>query len=730
MRKIISLFLACVLIFALAACGNKTPEQNTVRDAVEVELINTHFNTYDYQRERIVLDIPESFIYAALAYGNRFYYITVESDSQDKPVIVVTSLNMDGSDTKRIEMQSPGDEVSSFSITEDGNFAFIVFNRTVTLQGINLSVFYIEYDRSGTELTRRELRDFALVDFPQLNTFAILNDGRVLAIDPNENELCEIDFISRDRGDSYLFAEESGRVRGIFSTEKSSPFDILVSDDFYLYGYCFETNEQTVLLRWVQSGFSNVNFAQACIFDDGHIIILIPNRNATGEVMTELYFLTPFRRTVTLTLKALSVPDDVRRAVALFNRQNPPYRIEIYEYFDQKNIPAGTNIDIWREILNQAMMRLQEDLMAGNLPDIFYMPTEEMIDRGFLLDLNPLIDADPDINRDDFFQNVFIEMLRPDGTLFGISNKFYINTIVSRNEILGHIDTWTLAELISLIHSTQDMTLPFGRFMTRENLLGLVSLYGLGFFDFDNFQASFDSDEFINLLNAAKLLPSFSDLPHDTGIYGSFTEVLQMQTGDQILSYVNFHSPSGYQLFAESLTDFLALGIPTAAGGKHMITHYGTIGIGANTNHVDAAWAFLRSFLLPSAAEFEPEGGSFGFPLRIDLFNELVKNTITTIPYVPGEGEIAESPHETYSLFDGLEVIVLLSMSEETANGLRTLIESAVHPGRGMSEELWAIIEGDLADFYAGARSAEETARIIQNRVERWMSEQHLLAGG
>jgi len=79
---------------------------------------------------------------------------------------------------------------------------------------------------------------------------------------------------------------------------------------------------------------------------------------------------------------------------------------------------------------------------------------------------------------------------------------------------------------------------------------------------------------------------------------------------------------------------------------------------------------------------------------------------------------------EILSAFDGSARIELYAMSDETARNLYAFIESAIPIGGSIGDELWEVIKGDLADFYAGVRSAEETARIIQNRSQIWLSEQ------
>jgi len=206
-------------------------------------------------------------------------------------------------------------------------------------------------------------------------------------------------------------------------------------------------------------------------------------------------------------------------------------------------------------------------------------------------------------------------------------------------------------------------------------------------------------------------------------------EILRMQEGQQLLSMVTFASPDKYQAFTDTFEDSIFLGVPTANGGVNIIIPYSQIGIGAATEHADAAWEFLRTFLLPSAADFSRDfSGDIGFPIRIDLYNELIEDAKTPRTYLGETGKEVEYPREVLNVYDGTGRVELYAMSDETANGLRALIESAVSLERGMGDELWEVIEGDLADFFSGVRTAEETARIIQNRAERWLSEQELLS--
>jgi len=745
-KKVLSLFLICIFILNIAACGSRTPESEREQGGtggagigvgVDAEMINTHFEAFAYHRERVEFTSSGNFIQAATSHANQIYYAYIDFISRDNFNLIITNTDADGNETGRLEIQSPGNEIASFKITQAGNYAFMLFHRTIATQGFDIEAYYVEYDRNGTQLIQKEFGKFTLIDNPQNNTFVILNDGRIFALNTNERTLNELDFNSRDWGETLPFPDTGNMIFGIFPADANSSFDIFISDTSYLYGYNIEKNEMTVLFDWMQTGFVNIYYIHTGILDDERIFILAGDGNARGEWDAELYILTPVSRDempekIILTMSGMTVSQDMRQAVAAFNNKNSDYRIEIYEYINQADYVGVTESADFIAVHDRARLRFQVDLMAGNIPDIIFNPTSEVYDRGFLIDLYPFIDADPDINRSDFFPSALSAMEWSDGTLLSFSNKFYIETIMSSYDLLGHIDKWTPAVLLTLIEQVKDKPFPFGAGFIRDNLIFLMLNTGImGYIDPDNFNVNVDNDEFISLLKTAMMLPTYSDLPPDMWTGDIIAEILRMQKGEQLLSMQYFYNVNDYQYFTDSFPDSLTLGIPTENGGVHIIGQFQQIGIGAGTNHVDIVWEFLREFLLPSSVNFDRGmTGDLGLPLRIDLFDNLIEEAMIPNIHVNAAGESKELPRDRRLAQDGSFIhLELYAMSEETASGLRNIIESAVPLKTGLGKEIRDVITGDLVNFYLGEKTAEETARIIQNRAEIWMSEQKLMAG-
>lgn len=105
-----------------------------------------------------------------------------------------------------------------------------------------------------------------------------------------------------------------------------------------------------------------------------------------------------------LTLVGVAVQEGFSMIVEGFNRSNPRYYVTLTDY--------GWNSSDKK----QGLTTLQTKLMAGQFPDMLYFSlnvTEgamrderflsplPLISKGLLLDLDPLLEADPDINKED-----------------------------------------------------------------------------------------------------------------------------------------------------------------------------------------------------------------------------------------------------------------------------------------------------------------------------------------
>jgi len=255
-----------------------------------------------------------------------------------------------------------------------------------------------------------------------------------------------------------------------------------------------------------------------------------------------------------------------------------------------------------------------------------------------------------------------------------------------------------------------------GELFTKSFFIHAILGDSNSFIDWDNGKANFDNEEFINLLEIAARLPDDSDRRY----LDMADEYKRLRDGSQTLVRLSLYDINAFRIAQAVIGDIVAVGIPAPAGGQNIVNikPWGDIGIYANSPNQEAAWSFVRRLLLPDANFISP---SFVIPLRIDLFDEQIAESMTPKLWEFDDPLIgAVAGEEEPQIQFGIEIY---AMTEEEALEIRSIIDSAV-AGSRFNSIIAAIIDEEVQSFLNGIRSSADTARIIQNRVQRYFDEQ------
>jgi hypothetical protein len=774
MRKISALIIMLIVILVIVACGNRQEDIDNGRPENGRPITEGISQTYDYENyaysTKNIQITRMNFLSGMLTHNERIYYWGRNQDWE----FVLTSIDAEGHDLQQTKIRAA--HVISLTITEEGNIAFLEEHQEWIEPIMHRRLYYVEVGLNGTEVIRHDFGDIDVISqgsqrvnitgaaFSDRGSVAVtaqcsrdgvvvyllntesdnvtkldlstpysgekniitLQDGRVVVLDTETDKAVfrEIDFVTQNWKESFSLAENiNNTAYRLFETNEHTPFDLLMSTQNHLYGYSFATSEKTLLINWVESEIVFVENEFVGMLPDGRFAMLSGgwNWNTQYGWDGELVVLSPISRTelperTVITLGGMDISPSVRLAVVKFNRQNQAYTIRVNDY-----MAGGWQSDI------AGLQRLHIEMVTGTGPDILFageMGSISVIaDRGLLLDLYPLIEADSEISKTDFFPNVLFTLENPDGSLPLISNKFTIETVIGTREKLGHIGSWTPADMRDFIERNINSPHIFGEWVDSESFLQNVILFsGSELIDWDTYTANFNNADFIQTLEIARLLPS--SMPSVMRTWS----IEELYKGTMLFDITWLSSVERFQDYADLLGDIVVLGMPTAEGGAHIIDTREQFGINATTDHADFAWMFIRDFLLQTA-EIEN-----GFPMRIDLYDAMITEAMKIRTRTDDNGRIVEIPRVQFIWLSdeegrgGVEVS-LYALSENTAELLRSIIESARGRGR-LSPEIMEFIMGDFASFATGIRSAEDTARIIQSRVQIWLSEQELIYGG
>ena len=161
------------------------------------------------------------------------------------------------------------------------------------------------------------------------------------------------------------------------------------------------------------------------------------------------------------------------------------------------------------------------------------------------------------------------------------------------------------------------------------------------------------------------------------------------------------------------------IGYPTTKGSVARVNAMSSFSILSSSEHKDACWDFISSFFTEDA-----QSGRFiyGIPALQSVLDKRLDETMSD-PY----WEDQNGKKETYkrSAYIGGKDIEIANLTKAERDEIAAYIESV---GAGTSyryeAEVSNIINEEVTAFFAGSRSAQETADLIQNRVSILVSEQ------
>ena len=540
-----------------------------------------------------------------------------------------------------------------------------------------------------------------------------------------------------DESNGSLFTAE------LHNTVIGSQYDLYVGTHNAVYGFDLATRRSTLLFDWLDIDMiSSYVFAAS---ETGEIYFFEQNwDDRGGEITNTLIRLT--RRPISevpqrteIIFGSLSVDWELRREIINFNQRSQNYRIRVREYWDWMS-----------ESQEEAITRLNTDIITGNAPDIIdfglALSFERYARRGFLADIGALLDGDAELSRGDMVENIR-NLMEVDGTLYTVASQFAIQTLVGRSDRVGTEMGWTMAQFMDMADGLPPGNQMFDEWITRQQFMNMIFAANLGqFIDRETGGANFDSPLFRSYLEFARSLPTDDDLFGGDGMWpGDFARPAPLPLSATAMSYAEetddytdiepidgeieavppiIDLPQGdwenpyatgqvvlqdRTLFGFMETQFMEeqfgapvtfIGFPSEQGIGSAMTPRTILGISATSRNIDAAWSFVRTILTP---QYQRQN-IFQFATNQTVFNEQIAEAMADVEPM-WEGDPGR-PGATQAQID--QILAIINQTGQLYMWDQTVLDM--------------ITEETLA-FFAGDRSVEETARIIQSRVQTYLSE-------
>lgn len=555
-----------------------------------------------------------------------------------------------------------------------------------------------------------------------INAIGSGKDGKVYACSYSHDgtssgyQLIEIDFDGKTTGASYANFP-SGNGRGLVSGIEQ---DFLVHDGTSVYEYDMETQTKTAVFDWLDCDINGSTVQNIGVLADGRILAIIEDWESDDR---GLAFLTKTKASEVAQKETIVVAtmsgggSELQAAAVAFNKSNDNYRISIKQYLDYDNWSENT----WSD----AMTNLLNDITSSNCPDIIDLTglnINQLAAKDVFVDLNKYLEKSQVLNREDFIENI-LNACTYDEKLVTIPSYFELMTVIGSTEKVGADMGWTLQELIAFADQYPEAQL-FDR-MSKNSILYYLMMYNENLFiDWATGKCKFDTDEFKSLLSFVNRFPDEVDWEQ-----GQASTPTRIQNGEVLLDTAYIYNFESIQIYWEMFGgDVTCIGFPSVDSNSGCALMMGqAYGITTKSKKQDGAWEFIESMFT------KEDNGDwwYGFPtLKAKL--EAMKEDAMKLEYVTDEngepildenGEpIVMGGGSGVGYEDGWEYTYTVPTQKEV-DIILSLMDVA-QPVSGNSEsQITDIINEEAAAYWAGQKSVDEVANIIQSRIQIYVDE-------
>ncbi len=337
--------------------------------------------------------------------------------------------------------------------------------------------------------------------------------------------------------------------------------------------------------------------------------------------------------------------------------------------------------------------------------------------KGLIADLTPYLEESAAVEQEDLFDTI-LSAYTVNDTLCAIPVSFLVSTLAGRTSQVGEESGWTLEEMIAFAEAHPETPILAGA--TKRSVLDVCLLYDFdSWVDWEKGECFFDTPEFKAVMEFANRYPAADESP--------LTAAGQIMAHQALLHKFHLRLVQDYQfetaLFQEPIT---AIGFPSSRSTGVLVVGYDAVCISQTSPNKEAAWSFIETMLAKEA--MESKDLPYGIPVRISAFEKELAEKMEPIYRYDGNGEVLldenGKPKEKsqYGVcFDDM-MIELYAVTQEEADGIRQII-SRIDGIYDENNILMQIILEEVDSYFAGQKSVDEAADIIQNRVQLYLNE-------
>jgi len=760
-KKVCAVVTASAMMLSAAACG-KGGNQNQGADGSNGNGGVT--SEYTYTAEYQDLKFRENAnTYNLQIVGDKIYYPVSEYGETQATVIYVQNL-MDQKElgSVRIDTTTESEDASSyvptFAVRPDGG---IVAQKSITVytdEMAKVDTIFVVFDADYQQVSEVNVKEAAGIqdDYFYVSRMLCDSENRLYVISDTTVYLFDADMQYQgnvDLGENYpsmsgmgkdgkvylsyydytgnkgvllqsvefeqkaLGELHTGFVSGYGSFGSCSTGDILASDGSEMFTYDIQNNQATSLFAWLDCDIMGSFVRSYVEMDDGRIAALIENDDYSGE---SLAIFTKVKTAETVQKKQITIASlyddyELKSAAVRFNKQSSEYHINMRsfeikgDYSEEADKTALTNFN--NAITSGEGIDL---ILVNNLGNLRALAT-----KGVFEDLNPYLEQSGSMKRSDYLENL-LEAGTVEGKLIFIPKNFDVQTYVGKTKLVGTESGWTMDDLLNLAKQYPDAKV--FNWSSKDDALGMcLTFTGGAFIDPSSGKCSFDSPDFKKVLEFVNGFPDEYDWDSDD----EENYVEELQKDQLLLERVYVYRLGDTQIYSAAFGEKVTfIGYPTADGSAASMLTFNSsnLAISSQSADKDGAWKFIEYYL-----NMEGDMYSGGLPAKKDKLEEAMQEMMKPQYLTNENGEVERDengqPISTLgsTWYGDWQYDYHTSTQEEMDEEYKIITSAKVSDG--MDEQILMIIKEEAAAYFAGQKSVDAVADVIQSRVQLYVNE-------
>ena len=539
-----------------------------------------------------------------------------------------------------------------------------------------------------------------------------LSDGSA-AVLAYANDYSEIKLLSVDSQTGKLVDNEVDFDRSVYRVYPfGGDYDFGYNKGESFFGFDADTGKETKLLSWINCDVDGNSLSGVFPQENGDIVCLTTEYGNEGGSTNYLISLvkTPYDQVpqkTTLTLACTGLDYTVKNEIIRFNRMDGDYRIEVRDYSEYNTVEDYT----------AGNTKLITEIGAGAVPDILItngLPIDTFSARGYFADLWSFIEADAELGGREALVEPFLNAISQDGKLYWITNSFNLVTLAGPSSIVGTEPGWTYDDFYAALDQMPEGCEILSLGTTKQSVFDSICNLNLdSFVDWGTGTCNFDSEEFINLLKFTDLFPKDFDWENHEWSQDDNDDV-RIKEGRQLLMSLSVGYPSDLVYYKGYFEGGMTLiGFPDVPGSGSVFSTYSLgFAISETCKEKDAAWRFVSGFL---KEDFQNNYGSYGFSVNRKLFDKRFQDAL------------GQEFNNYVMDASGEYVNQTITFTQEDMDMLMNVINNTQLFGQSYAstqDQLQKIVSEEVSSYFAGEKSAEDVAAMIQNRASIYVSEQ------